>query len=237
MTIPHKKLSDHLRAETARGTFPGAQYAAGEDGRIVLEGALGFAAIEPETVEATVDTIYDLASLTKPLVTALLAAILAERRLLDLNAPVSVYLRELCIVSKKAWPEQTTITDLLTHTSGLTAWIPLYLESESRDDAPSVIARIAARASTEKPQVVYSDVNYILLGFILERIAGQRLDLLAGREIFDPLSLARTMFNPPPELQSQIAATERGREYERRAIEREREKGREGENNQVRWSS
>jgi CubicO group peptidase (beta-lactamase class C family) len=227
---PHEKLADYVRTEIARGTFPGAQYAAGEDGHLVLEGAFGFAAVEPERIEVARNTIYDLASLTKPLVTALLAAIFVERGLLDFNSPVSSYLSEFQRINENDWPDQTTVTHLLTHTSGLPAWSPLYLQAESRDEVPPLVARIARRASSpESAQVVYSDLNYILLGFILERITRQRLDSIAQREIFDPLALKRTMFSPAPEFQSEIAATERGREHEQRAVEREWQSGGIGE--------
>lgn len=211
-----------MQTEIARGTFPGAQYAAGEDGDLVLEGAFGFASVEPERIQVARNTIYDLASLTKPLVTALLASIFVERGLLDFDAPVSIYLSEFHSASEKDWSQQATVTHLLTHTSGLPAWRPLYLEAESRDEVPASIARIARHATPpESAQVVYSDLNYILLGFIIERITQQRLDSIAQREIFDPLALRRTLFNPPPELKSDIAATERGREHERRIVEKE----------------
>lgn len=224
MIPAQEKLSDYLLAQIARRVFPGAQYVAGEDGKVALEGAFGFATLEPDTIETTLDTIYDLASLTKPLVTALLATIFVERGLLDFNAPVSVYLSEFCDISEKSEAHKMTIKHLITHTSGLPAWRPLYVEAKSRDEVSAFITLIAMGASPESAQVVYSDLNYILLGFILERIGGQRIDQIAQREIFDPLALRRTMFNPPLQFQSEIAATERGREHERRVIEKEFDK-------------
>ncbi|HWC76644.1 MAG TPA: serine hydrolase domain-containing protein, partial [Blastocatellia bacterium] len=77
-----------MQSEIGRGVFPGAQYVVGEAGDVIATGAEGFAVIEPERVVATLDTIYDLASLTKPLVTTLLAVILRERGLIDFNRPV-----------------------------------------------------------------------------------------------------------------------------------------------------
>lgn len=205
-------VSDYLKSEIARGSFPSAQYVIGENLKIVAEDALGFAVIEPVRIPATLDTIYDLASLTKPLVTSLLIVMFAERGLIDLKNPVAEYLSEFDVEGNR----DITLVQLLTHTSGLPSWQPLYLEAETRERVPAAIARILAGAPAASPasEVLYSDLNYILLGFVLERISGERLDRLARTEIFDALGLRRTMFNPPPELISEIAATEHGQAFE-----------------------
>lgn len=205
-------ISSYLQSEIARGSFPGAQYIIGEDQQILAEDALGCALVEPERVPATLDTIYDIASLTKPLVTALLVMSFAERGILDLKAPLARYLREFADDDKR----EITLIQLLTHTSGLPNWRPLYLEAQTRAEVPAVIARILLEAHSphEGRGVIYSDLNYILLGFVLERVMGEGLDRLAKREIFDPLGLKRTMFNPPPELRHEIAATEHGQTFE-----------------------
>jgi serine-type D-Ala-D-Ala carboxypeptidase len=203
-------ISTYLESEIARGAFPGAQYAVGEAGEIILEGALGHAVIEPEPIAATLDTIYDLASLTKPLVTSLLAVILAERGVWDLRAPAARYLSEL-----RQSKRQLALIDLLTHTSGLPNWRPLYLEADDPADVPAYIAGLVDEsADAPAPPVVYSDLNYILLGMAVERLTGMRLDRLARQEITEPLALRRTMFNPPPESKREIAATERGQSFE-----------------------
>ena len=205
-------ISTFLQSEIARGSLPGAQYLVGEDLRIIAEDALGLAVVEPERIPAALDTIYDLASLTKPLVTALLVVRFAERGVLDLNAPLARYLVEFNDKDKR----EITLIQLMTHSSSLPNWRPLYLEAQTRADVPAAIARILlepqpAHASRE---VIYSDLNYVLLGFVLERVTGEPLDSLAEREIFEPLGLERTMFNPPTELLREIAATEHGQEFE-----------------------
>jgi CubicO group peptidase (beta-lactamase class C family) len=205
-------ISSFLQSEIALGSLPGGQYLVGEDLRIIAEDAVGLAVVEPERIRATLDTIYDLASLTKPLVTALLVVRFAERGALDLNAPLARYLSEFNDEDKC----EITLTQLLTHTSGLPNWRPLYIEAQDRAGVPAAIARILR----ERPplhasrEVTYSDLNYILLGFALERVIDDRLDRLAKVEIFDPLGLERTMFNPAPELLREIAATEHGQEFE-----------------------
>jgi CubicO group peptidase (beta-lactamase class C family) len=208
-----EKVRRHLQNEIARGTFPSAQFLIGEGGQIVSADALGYAVITPDPIPATEDTLYDLASLTKPLVTTLLATIFAERGILDFNAPASRYLEELRDTDKR----EITLTQLLTHSSGLIAWRPLYLEARSRADVVAAIAQTELNPAPSAP-VVYSDLNFILLGFILERALGARLDALAGQEIFAPLGLRRTMFNPPAELKWRIAATELGQTHERATV-------------------
>lgn len=214
---PFRRVSAHLQDAIARGTFPGAQFVIGEEGEIVAEAALGDALITPQAIPATIDTIYDLASLTKPLVSTLLIMMLAERGHLDLLAPASLYLEELKTPDKGA----ITLMQLLTHTSGLAAWRPLYLEAADRADVVAAIAQTPRRHPSDTgsaPVALYSDLNFILLGFLLERLSGERLDRLAHREIFQPLGLKRTRFNPAPEWRPQIAATEFGQAHERRTV-------------------
>src|SRR5437870_11220588 len=122
MANPSQIVSTYLQSEIERGSFPSAQYAIGEDQCTVAEDALGLAVVEPERVPTTLDTIYDLASLTKPLVTALLMIKFSERGLVDLNAPAGCYLSEFDGAAKR----EITLLELLTHTSGLPNWRPLY---------------------------------------------------------------------------------------------------------------
>ncbi len=211
MANPSQIISTYLQSEIERGSFPGAQYVIGQDQLLIAEGALGLAVVEPEHVPTTLDTIYDLASLTKPLVTALLIVRFSERGLLDLNAPVARYLDEF----EDAGKREITLLELLTHTSGLPNWRPLYLEAQTREDVPAAIARVLIEEDTQSSQdAIYSDLNYVLLGFVLERVSGERLDRLAEREIFNPLGLKRTAFNPSRDWLREIAATAQGQDFE-----------------------
>lgn len=205
-------ISRFLQSEIARGSLPGGQYVVGENLHIIAEDALGLAVVEPERIPATLDTIYDCASLTKPLVTALLVVRFAERGVLDLNLPLARYVNEF----DHPYMREITLKQLLTHTSGLPNWRPLYLEAQTRSEVPASIARVLLEPQSIQAsrEVIYSDLNYVLLGFVLERVIGDRLDRLAKQEIFEPLHLERTMFNPPPELLREIAATEHGQEFE-----------------------
>lgn len=207
MAYNSERVSSFLQSEIERGTFPGAQYVIGESGRIVAEGALGLAVVEPEPIPTTLDTIYDLASLTKPLVTALLIVKFAEQGLIDLEASAAGYVSELDVDGKR----HIKVKQLITHMSGFPNWRPLYLEARDPADVASAVARIPTPPS---PQLLYSDLNYVLLGILLERLTGERLDGIAAQEIFAPLNLKRTMFNPPPEMKREIAATESGQVFE-----------------------
>ena len=212
------EISSMLAERIEAGDFPSAVYVVAERGRARFADALGDAMREPDARPATLETIYDLASLTKPLVTGLLAALLVERGTLELDGAVSRYLKEFDTEEKRA----ITVRQLLTHTSGLPAWLPLYLLSEGGPER--VLEQIAAQPLEQEPGtlVVYSDLGFITLGLILQRIAGAPLAELARREIFDPLELTRTFFNPSKSLQTEVAASESGgNAYERGVCESE----------------
>ena len=178
--------------------------------------ALGDAVREPQKIAADLNTVYDLASLTKPLVTGLLCARAVESGALKLDLPLAHYLPEFDRTGKSA----LTIRHLLTHTSGLPAWRPLYLLADNKD---KVLAAIADEAMQAQPgaRVVYSDLGFILLGFLLERLSESDVSSLAIKEIFAPLALTRTFFNPEQAARTGIAACESGNVYERDMCERD----------------
>jgi CubicO group peptidase (beta-lactamase class C family) len=209
-----EKISKFLQERIAAKDFPSAVYLVAEKGEIVFGDALGFAVVEPEKIEAQVDTIYDLASLTKVLVTGLLCAKLIERREIKLDDKIGKFFAEFDCDEKR----EITIEHLLVHTSGLAAWKPFYLNAERGMRNADFILKGIGAESLEYPigsKVVYSDPNFLILTFLLEKIYGERLDKIAEKEIFAPLGLKRTFFNPPKELQKQIAASEKGNEYEK----------------------
>ena len=178
--------------------------------------ALGDAAREPEKRPATLDTIYDLASLTKPLVTGLLCARLVEEGALNIYHRVADYLSEFNHEDKRA----ITIKHLLAHTSGLPAWRPIYLLAKDKADALTAIAEQPLEHATGE-RVVYSDLGFIVLGFLLQRVTGRSLPELAQREIFAPLKLEHTFFNPSVAMRTGVAACETGNAYERDMCERD----------------
>src|SRR5947207_8441800 len=172
-----------LQHEASLGSFAGAEWAAGSLRGIDQVGCVGHAISVPLRIPATIDTIYDCASLTKPLITTTLA--LQE---LALDQRIHGY----------------TVRELLTHTSGLRAWMPLY----AYDDP--IAALLEKGPEYERgTRVVYSDLNFVLLWNALGDTVAK-----ARERIFAPLGLDDAMFNPPPSLRPRIAATEWGQRYE-----------------------
>jgi serine-type D-Ala-D-Ala carboxypeptidase len=206
-----EQISAFLTSRTVAGDFPSAVYLVTEHGRPVFADAVGNAVVEPYRIAAALQTVYDLASLTKPLVTGLLCARRIDVGELTLDSAVAHYLPEFDRTDK----QMITVRQLLTHTSGLPAWRPLYILTEGeRDRALSVIA---AEDLEYKPgtRVVYSDLGFIALGFLLERFTGKQISELARFEIFETLRLQSTFFNPQIAMQTGIAACETGNAYER----------------------
>lgn len=203
-------ISSFLQERIEANDFPSAVYLVAEKGEIRFQDALGRAVVEPESVEAKLDTIYDLASLTKPLVTGFLAALLIERGEIDPNDTVGNLLPEF-YTSGNA---EITINQLLMHISGLPAWRPFYLLVELPEEVPAEIARTLQRESQEP--VTYSDLNFLTLAFIIERLTGNDLAEFANEELFSPLGLKNTFFNPLSCVEKvRLAACEFGNEYEK----------------------
>lgn len=208
-------LGSFLESRIADGEFPSASWIVAEGDRIISSGALGFAVLEPEQVPAVADTVYDLASLTKPLATGMLCAILQERGALSLDDKVSKYLDGFGDGEKA----DLTVADLASHRSGFEAWRPFYLDASGQSRAEkleSVVASIASLPLAAEPRskVIYSDLNYILLCAILESAAGLRLDALFVQDVSGPLGLTDVCFNPPSAWRVRIAASEKGNVYE-----------------------
>jgi CubicO group peptidase (beta-lactamase class C family) len=219
-------ISRFIGERTAANDFPSAVYLVAEKGEIVFHDAIGYAVIEPEKIEAKLDTIYDLASLTKPLVTGLLVAKLIESSDIDLAAPILRYFPEFFDEENG----KITISDLAAHISGFPAWKPFYLFSPSlllerakKEQLPFsdpdinnfVLREIAAEKlqSQLKSKVVYSDFNFILLGFLVEQSLG--LHNIFTREVISRIGLIRTFFGGLETLRNEIAASEKGNEYEK----------------------
>ncbi|HEU4476888.1 MAG TPA: serine hydrolase domain-containing protein, partial [Pyrinomonadaceae bacterium] len=206
-------ISAMLAERITAGDFPSAVYLISEKGRSVFVDALGQAVVNPYSISASLNTIYDLASLTKPLVTGMLCAQLIERGELTLDSAVAHYLPEF----ERTDRQMISVRQLLTHTSGLPAWQPLYILAEGERDR--TLGVIANEALEYKPgsRVLYSDLGFIALGFLLERLTGKTIGELAQAEIFEPLRLEHTFFNPAMSMQTGIAACETGNAFERDA--------------------
>lgn len=153
--------------------------------------------------------IYDLASLTKPLATALACLILKDQGKLDLDTPVSSYLSELDSPEKKS----ITVRQMLTHTAGFAAWRPFYLLARHPDEIISAINQIPLEYEAGS-KVVYSDLGYIVLGKMLEKITITPMEKLFQFLVTAPLNLKSLRYCPPKSWKPRIAPTEIGNQYE-----------------------
>jgi uncharacterized protein YbbC (DUF1343 family)/CubicO group peptidase (beta-lactamase class C family) len=173
-------------------TIPGAVLIVGHDGQVIYRKAYGWRALEPRREVMTLDTIFDLASLTKVIVTTTAVMQLVERGQVRLNDPVAKYLPEFAQNGK----EEITVRQLLTHYSGLEPDLDLKTVWEGKDTA----YRMAfAETPVDAPgsKFSYSDINFIVLGALVERVSGETLDEYAKRHIFVPLKMLHTRFVPP----------------------------------------
>ena len=152
------EISEFLRQRVEAGDFPSAVYLVGERGKVVLHGGVGNAVVAAEPIAAHENTIYDLASLTKPLITGLLIAKLIESGEVQLDSRVAIYLKEFDVEGKR----MITVSDLLTHTSHLPAWRPLYLLADDPQDVPGLIGKL--ELDYQQEAVTYSDLGFIALG-------------------------------------------------------------------------
>jgi uncharacterized protein YbbC (DUF1343 family)/CubicO group peptidase (beta-lactamase class C family) len=190
----------------ARRETPGAVVLAARRGRIVWRKAYGARAVEPQREAMTTDTIFDAASLTKVVATATSIMILVERGQVRLNDPVSRYLPEL----KDGGRERITIEQLLTHRAGYAPDFDLGQQWTGYDEALKRLAseRLQSPAGT---RFVYSDIGFIALGEVVKRVSGETLDVFARKNIYEPLRMQDTGFNPRDALRTRIAPTERRR--------------------------
>jgi CubicO group peptidase (beta-lactamase class C family) len=188
----------------ADGAFPGGVVAVGKDGALAHLRAFGRLSYEADATEVRADTIYDLASLTKIVATTTAAMILVDEGRLDLSRPVSAFLPRF----RGAGKEKVTVESLLTHSSGLDWWAPLYQDTKGRQ---AYVEKVQAMELVYPPgtKSLYSDLGLVLLGEVLERVAGEPLDAFAAKRILEPLGMKDTRYRPGPDLLERIAPTEK----------------------------
>ncbi len=185
------------------GTIPGAVLIVGHDGRVIYRKAYGARALEPRREAMTLDTIFDVASLTKVIVTSTAVMQLVEKGKVRLNDPVAKYLPEFAQNGK----DDITVRQLLTHYSGLEKDLDLKTQWAGKQTAYEM-AQAEAPEDPPGAKFTYSDVNFIVLGEIVERVSGETLDEYATRHIFAPLKMLHTRFVPPVAWRVKIAPTQ-----------------------------
>lgn len=209
-------LADAISVERV----PGAVLLVAQDGRVLHERAYGFAHLygyggvrldEPEPMNPM--HVFDLASLTKVMATTFGLMLLVDRGQIDLDAPVHAYLPEFRGPEK----DRVQVRDLLTHGAGLYRWLPIYYHADTSAEAYEYIHGLPL-AFPVGEQRQYSDLGFMLLGYIIERVSGSPLDAFLEQQLYAPLGLASTSFNPGRREGIRFAATSHGNPFERRMV-------------------
>ncbi|HTN43279.1 MAG TPA: serine hydrolase domain-containing protein [Nitrospiria bacterium] len=203
MTNAFPAILKALNNAVDEGVFPGAVLLAAWRGEVRVHEAVGFAALKPRKISMTRFTIFDLASLTKPIATTTAVMRLVDRGALDIDDPVRRWIPEFSGGEK----DRIRVRDLLNHCSGLRAWEPLYKEViktakrrngyvGSPDAKQQVLNRIHHGRLVYPPGAMslYSDLGFVLLGEIIERVSGLGLDRFCRDQVFRPLGLKRSFF-------------------------------------------
>jgi serine-type D-Ala-D-Ala carboxypeptidase len=207
-----------LREAISKRSFPAASTAVAYKSRLVALKSFG-ACVYPEPGAplrtdfgrsggglVSPATLFDLASLTKPVATTTMAMILYERGQVELDAPIAAIIPEFTRGQSDARRRSVTFRHLLAHCSGLPAYQKLFLKARSRDE---LLHEAFSTPLTSDPtsHAEYSDIGFIILGAALERVSEESLDVFCQREIFGPLAMSNTTFNPPAAVRQQIPPT------------------------------
>lgn len=209
-----------LERATLAHAFPGASAVVTRGPETVWMDAVGRFTYEANSTPVTIQTVFDLASLTKVIATTTMAMWLQEHARLRLDSRIEELVPEIRRQSKDSRWSAVTVRMLLAHCSGLRGYAPLF---ENVPDAQGVRQKLFRLGLDANPgtRTEYSDLGFILLGILLERIAGERLDTFCQREVFQPLGMKQTCFNPPLSQRREIPPSEDDQKYRHRVIQGE----------------
>lgn len=217
--VLRRRVDSVVQAAVRADLIPGAVVQIEKDGAVVYSRAYGLSQkydirhqpLQPAPLMDTA-SLFDLASLTKVVGTTTSLMVLADRGLLRIDDPVYKYLPGFDTGAKR----EITLRHLLTHTAGLYEWYPLFYKSAHRDSTIRLVESLPLRFPVGK-QRRYSDLGFMLLGAIVEKVSGMPLDLFEEENVFKPLGMAHTTYNPLQHGRStDIAATSLGNPYEYR---------------------
>jgi uncharacterized protein YbbC (DUF1343 family)/CubicO group peptidase (beta-lactamase class C family) len=198
------RIDPVVQESIAKGRLPGAVVLVVRNGKTALRQAYGARSKQPAETPMTADTVFDLASLTKPVATATSLMILLEQGKVRLTDRVAQHLPEFGRNGK----DKVTVEQLLLHTGG---FIADNLVSDYAGGRKEALERIYRLPPVAEPgtKFIYSDVGYIVLGELVERLSGESLDVFAAKHIFQPLGMRYTMFKPNQVLAARAAPTEK----------------------------
>ena len=196
--------------------FPGAALLINLDGKIIYKKGFGKFTYESDSPDVKPSTIYDLASLTKVIATTTAAMICIDRKYFTLDDKVEKFIPDFKANDK----ENITIRNLLLHNSGLPAWEKFYDKNLTKDQILSDIYSSKLEYKTGS-KTVYSDLGMIVLGKVIEKVTNSSLDKFCKKEIFEPLGMNDTYFNPPDSVKYKIPPTENDTYWRNRLIKGE----------------
>lgn len=209
-----------VSAAVKAGTIPGAQMAIAIDGKVVLERAYGYAQLNdynqkrltsPRPMQLS--TVFDLASVTKVMASTYAMMLLVDQGKVDVDAPVYKYLPDF----RGPHLDSIRIRHLLTHTAGLVQWQPLYYHGSTKAQTYRTIREMPLQWGVGEGRH-YSDLSFMLAGYVIERVTGQALDAFVQKSLYGPLGLRSTMFLPKSHGLKEFAVTESGNAYEKKMV-------------------
>jgi len=212
--------ADSLIANGLGRLFPGAVFLVSKGGRVIHERAFGYAQLNdyegrrlaaPRAMRIT--TMFDLASVTKVMATTMAVMLLVDQGKIDVDAPVNQYLTDF----RGLHLDSITVRQLLQHSSGIVQWQPLYYHASNTAQTYAVIRDMPLAWGVGQDRH-YSDLGFMVLGDIVERVSGQRLDTFLEQNLYRPLGLRSTTFNPRLHQFTEFAATESGNVYEKHMV-------------------
>jgi CubicO group peptidase (beta-lactamase class C family) len=220
MTTAIATADSMIDAAITQNLIPGAVLVVARDGRVLQNRAFGYAQLydfggrrlaTPRAMHTS--TLFDLASVTKVMATTFAVMMLVDRGSIDVDAPVYTYLPDF----RGPHLDSITVRNLLTHSAGLVQWQPLYYHATNEHEAYRVIRNMPLQWGVGKERH-YSDLGFMLLGYIVEQVSGEPLGQFIAQQLYQPLGLASTTFLPRRHGFTDFAATESGNGYERHMV-------------------
>ncbi|MGQ0647010.1 MAG: serine hydrolase domain-containing protein [Gemmatimonadaceae bacterium] len=197
------RLDSIMSAAIADRATPGAAVAVGRRGKLVVSRGFGRIDWAPGAAMVSDSTLYDMASLTKVVAATTAAMLLEESGQLDIDRSVARYLPAFDVPEKRS----ITVRMLLTHTSGMKSWHPLWREAKGREQYLAGIVKYPL-AHAPGDTADYTDWNMVVLQLVIERITGQPLDVFLQQRVFGPLGMRDTRYNPDADIRPRVAPTE-----------------------------
>ena len=222
--VRHEKListvDSILQRQVNQTLIPGAVIEIKKGKKVLCKQAFGYAERNDyynnplaHPVKMTTDDMFDLASLTKVVGTTTAIMLLVDRGLIKVNDPVGKYIPAFNVGDKK----QITIRNLLTHTAGLIEWYPLFYRASNKQETYKLIGELPLKYPVGAGRH-YSDLGFMLLGEIIEKVSGMPLDKFDEQNIFIPLGMNHTTYNPLKKGFTKFAATSHGNPFETRMV-------------------